>query len=82
MAAAMKPFFVVALLLLAGGTGGFDWDAYDRQQYACRAADQVAQACARNGPFNCDNDSLQEAQRQCSRFPPLPGHGRRDAGRP
>jgi hypothetical protein len=80
MTAAMKPV-LATLVLLAGGGRGFDWDAYDQQQYACRAADQIARECAR-GFDHCDSLSLQEAPRQCCRFPPLPGHGRRDGGRP
>jgi hypothetical protein len=67
--------------VLAGAGRGFDWDAYDQQQYACRSEDQIARECTR-GPEFCDNLSLQEAQRQCSRFPPLPSQGRRDAGHP
>jgi hypothetical protein len=43
--AGMKPV-LAALVLLAGGGRGFDWDTYDQQQYACRAADQIARECA------------------------------------
>jgi hypothetical protein len=55
-----------ARLVLAAET--FDWDRYHDRQDACREADRIAAACARD---HCDELALRQARRACSAFGPL-----------
>jgi hypothetical protein len=68
----MMPVVVAAFILIGGHDHQRGWavDPYQYQDYACREADRIARDCGRFGSGPSDNESLIEAQRQCSRLPP------------